>query len=104
MLKNGLRLIVLLVFTLAVSFTASAQSNGTYGGLQKDYSGSGRGSSGEVKLKFRRTKNKARQKNSNTEVKRRNQYKYKMIRKERQKPFYGRDDAGRRGNSFYYKR
>lgn len=103
MYKNVLRLVVLMVLTLAVSFTSSAQSsNGTYGGDQKDY-GSSEYSRG-TRLKFRRAQNRVKRKNTNVRTRRRNQYKYKMIRKERRKPFYGRDNAGRRGNSFYYKR
>lgn len=94
---------VLIVFGLAVGFSSSAQNNGTYGGLQKDYTSVGSGSSGGGGMKFRKTR-RAKRSNSNTSPRRRNRYKYKMIRKERRKPFYGRDEAGRRGNSFYYKR
>lgn len=92
-----------MVFSLAIGFTTSAQSNGTYGGMQKDYGSNDAGTSSGGSMKFRKTR-RAKRSNSNTSPRRRNRYKYKMIRKERRKPFYGRDNAGRRSNSFYYKR
>jgi len=104
MLKKVLRLVVLMVFALAIGFSSSAQSNGTYGGSQKDYSPGSYGGSRGSKIRFRKSQNRVKKNNTNVRTRKRNRYKYKMIRKERRKPFYGRDRAGRRGNSFYYKR